>query len=438
VIKKFLKIFFLLVVFLQNSFAEEIFEDSFLKKEVLENGLTIITYENPSTETVTCDVWVKTGSINETPKNSGISHFLEHLLFKGTKKWKAGEIERIVEGVGGDLNGSTSRDFTHYYITLPKEYLELALEILSDMLKNPLFPEEEIERERNVILEEIYRKEDMPKSYLQTLLFENSFLLHPYKYPVLGKPESLSKLERKDFLNYLRKFYIPQNIIVVVVGNIKSKDVIEKVKKYFSNFPEAKPQMMKYPVEPPQNEKREVKLEKDITQVYIGLAYHAPSVKDIPDVYAMDLILTILGEGRSSRLYQNLKIKKQLVTEVECNFLTQRYPGLFYIICVCEKGKEKEVVKELLKEIERLKNENISESELQKAKNLVSSIVAFDTETNSGKASFLGFYEAIDTIDFATSYLREINKIKSEEIKKCANKYFGKENYTLCILLPKK
>lgn len=434
--RKILFILISLTIFFQNSSAK-IFDNSSIKKFILENKITVIVYENPSSSTFTSDVWIKTGSINETEKNSGISHFLEHMLFKGTKKRKTGEIDRIIEGVGGRLNASTSMDFTHYYITLPKEYLELAIEIQADMIKNPTFPEEEIEKERAVILEEIYRKQDIPESYLNTLLFENSFILHPYKFPVLGKRNSLLNIKRKDFFDYLKKFYVPENIVIVVCGGVKYKEVIEKVKKYFGNFSENKSPQIKYPVEPPQLEKRKIYLEKDLTYSYIGLAYHGPSVKDIPDVYAMDLIITILGQGRSSRLYQNLKQKKQLVTEIDCNYLTQRYPGLFYITAVCEKEKEKEVIEEILKEIEILKNEKVSEKELEKAKRLIYSLVAFDTETNEGKASFLGFYETIDSVEFAYTYLDQINKITAEDIKKCANKYFGKENYTLCVLSPK-
>jgi len=427
----------LVVLSLTTCLSEKAFssKDFKVKETVLNNGLTIITSEIHTFPIVALDMWVKVGSADENKENNGVSHFIEHMLFKGTKERGVGEIDKAIEGRGGRLNAGTSYDFTHYYITVPSLYWEEALEILGDLIFNPAFDKEELERERRVILEEIGRGEDNPESYLRDLFYQTAYQKHPYRLPILGSRESVRSLKRDDLLNYYQKHYHPNNMALVVVGDFKTERVLSKVRELFKDFKAEELPLIASVKEPEQTEERKVVLSKDLKQSYLILGFPAPSVKEKKDVYAMDLIITILGEGRNSRLEQELKEKKNLVSSISADYLTQKDPGLFYILATLEPEKIDKVREEILSQIDNLKRREVGKKELEKAKRLLSSMVAFDTETNNGKSSYLGFYFAIDKISFALTYLDGIKKVTPSQIKEVANKYL-RGNYTLCILQP--
>lgn len=431
-------ILLLSLLLLSSELSCSVFDPQKIKREVLENGLVVITRKLPSNPVVTVDIWVKAGSINENDRNSGISHFLEHMLFKGSKKRGSGEIDKAIESIGGKINGGTSMDFTHYYATVPSQYLDLALDVMIDMVLNPVFDPQELEKERLVVLEEIRRKQDIPEDYLREVFRSQIYQFHPYKRPVLGTEETLRKISREDLIDYHQKYYVPNNMSIILVGNFEREIALQKIKDEFKEVKFKKVPAFPSIVEPPPPSLRKLIEEKDVNQAYLMIGFPAPSVKDRPEVYAMDLILTLLGEGRSSRLYQNLKEKKQLVTEIGVDFLTQRDPGIFTITAILSPDKLQEVIKEILNEVNLLKTELVSEKELAKTKVLLENMVALDTETSSGQSSFFGFYETIDTMEFALTYIDEVKKITPDQIRVTANKYFDEKRYTLVVIKPKK
>lgn len=213
----------------------------------LPNGQTLIVQEVKNNPVVTLDTWVKTGSVNETDANSGVSHFLEHLFFKGSKKHPAGEFDRILESKGAIINAATSKDFTHYYITLPSEYFDTALELHADMLTNPQLPRKELEMERKVVLEEISKDKNNPSKITYENLNKLMYTHHPYKREVIGSAEVISNISREEILDYFNKFYSPSNMTTLVIGDVNANEVIKKVSSAFES--EAKKPVKKFSAE---------------------------------------------------------------------------------------------------------------------------------------------------------------------------------------------
>jgi len=201
----------------------------------LPNGQTLVVQENHNNPIVTIDTWVRTGSINETDTNSGVSHFLEHLFFKGTKKHPVGEFDNILESKGAVVNAATSKDFTHYYITIPSQHFDTALELHADMLTDPQIPRKELEKERKVVLEEISKDLNTPAKKVYNNLNDLLYTHHPYKRKVIGSADVISTIRREEILDYYNKFYTPSNMITVIVGDVDTANVIDKITKAFGS-----------------------------------------------------------------------------------------------------------------------------------------------------------------------------------------------------------
>ena len=269
-------ILFLIVFALSANF---VFAKDYVS-EKLKSGQNVIVKQVSDNPTVTIDTWIKTGSINENDKNSGVAHFLEHLFFKGTEKNPAGTFDRILESKGADTNAATSKDFTHYYITIPSKDFDLALSLHSDMLLNPLIPRKELEKERLVVLEEISKGNDSP----QNVMWENMFNLiyasqepkHPYFRPVIGKKEVIETITREEILDFYNKFYTPSNMTTVIVGDVNPEETIRKVEKYFAPQGEIKPQTEPvYPKIKPLNSILRVSKDMDVNSAYMTMVFKA-------------------------------------------------------------------------------------------------------------------------------------------------------------------
>ena len=200
----------------------------------LPNGQTVVVYPIKDNPIVTIDTWIKTGSINETDENNGVAHFLEHLFFKGTKSHPTGDMDRILESKGAVVNAATSKDFTHYYITIPSEYFDTAMELHSDMLLHPQIPRKELEKERKVVIEEIMKDANSPNTLVYDNLINMLYTTHPYKRKVIGKANIISKIQREEILDYYNKYYNPSNMVTVIVGDVDSASAIDKVKYDFN------------------------------------------------------------------------------------------------------------------------------------------------------------------------------------------------------------
>ncbi|HHY46843.1 MAG TPA: insulinase family protein [Firmicutes bacterium] len=404
-------------------------------KVVLDNGLTVVVKEVHSAPIVAVDIWVATGAKNEDPKDSGISHFFEHMLFKGTERRKVGEIAKAIQSVGGYLNAMTSLDTTHYFVVVPSEYIDLALDVEADAIMNSTFDPAEIERERNVILEERRLVEDNPQSKLGWMVYQAVFAGTPYANDVLGTPETLANISRETFLRYHEKYYVPNNMVVVVVGDVDTWQVIQQVKKLFSGFkPREVPPLPAFQV-PGLKEIKRVEAEKQVDQTYLYFGFPGPS-KTAKDSAALTVLGAILGGGRSSRLYQDLRENKKLVNTVAAGHQAYQDIGMFVVYAQTKDTGVSTLEEEVRSAIRRIRNEGVTEEELSRAKAMARSSFAFASESNAAIASILGEFEVSGSAEDATEYEARIQEVTKEDVLRVAREYLNPDGYVLAVVRP--
>ncbi|MEE9594951.1 MAG: pitrilysin family protein [Candidatus Hydrothermarchaeales archaeon] len=402
----------------------------------LENGMTVIVRENHAASIVALDVWVNTGAINENEENNGVSHFFEHMLFKGTEKRGVGEFDREIESLGGRNNAGTAFDFTHYYVVVSSKFFDETLDALSDVIMNSVFDADEIEKERLVVLEEKRRSLDNPMTVVFQALYELSFPGHPYHKTVLGTMESISSLEREQFRTYHREYYVPNNIVFVVAGDVDSDLVIAKAEEAFRDFKPRELTLPEFSLEAPEPGVRRRVIEKDVEQAYMGISFLAPSIKS-EDVYALDVMSTVLGKGRSSRLYQRIREEEQLVTSIDGFYISQRDGGQVIILATLKSEDIQRAEEEILEEVARLREANVPTEELDKAKTQLITEYAYDTETNLDQTILLGYYQVVaGDYNLALIYPDEVEKIKAEDVRRVASTYLTDE-YSIVIVKPR-
>lgn len=440
----FFLFFVLITSFLTNSFAISLFhkkveEKSKVEKHVLKNGLTVLIRESHSSKIVTLDIWVNTGSMNEDENINGVSHFLEHMMFKGTKTRGVGEIDKVIESVGGYWNAGTSRDFTHYYLTVASNYFDVGLDVLSDVIQNSVIAKDEFERERMVVIEEYRRKQDNPPSLLWEDQFFNSFKTGPYKLSVLGTPESLNKLTAKRMRQYYEELYTPDNMTFIICGDVIPSEILPKIEKAFEKNNRKLNKNAVLDTKTQWVGAINKEMQKSVGEVYLTVAYPAPSMNDFKEVCAMDLISTILIGGNSSKMYQNIKEKKQLVSTISSQFPTMKYNSIFSIFATCKPEKLDNAKKEILSEINNFVEKGPSRKELNKAKKIIINSYYFATETTSGQSEELGFYYTLtgDT-DFSENYTKYIEEITIHDIKETARKYLNSDLANTYLIKPQK
>ncbi|GBD39325.1 putative zinc protease [bacterium HR37] len=402
----------------------------------LENGLTVLLEENHSAPVVSVNVWVKVGSVCEQEGEYGLAHVHEHMVFKGTEKRSVGEIARVIEGDGGDINAFTSFTQTVYYVTIASRFLDTALDVLSDAMGNATFDAGELRKELEVILEEIRRGEDIPSRVLSERLFAEAYRVHPFRRPIIGTRESVSSFTREKVLNFYRKWYSPNNMVLVVVGDFDTGKVIPKIKEMFGTLKPKPVPDCRVPQEPPQNELRPFVFDKAVQEGYFSLAFHIPDVRH-EDSPVLDVIAHILGGGESSRLYRRVKEDKGLVTRIYSYSFTPKYPGLFVVGGTLDPDKASSALSEILKETYRLKYEPVSLEELSRAKVNIESESIYSKETVQGQAQKLGYYEVeAGDYKYESEYLWRISQVTQEDIIRVARKYFKNTNLTAGFLLP--
>ncbi|MCK4852245.1 MAG: insulinase family protein, partial [Candidatus Omnitrophica bacterium] len=345
-------------------------ESSQPQRYILDNGLTVIIKEAPAHPVVSLACIVKAGSTTEGRfLGSGISHFIEHLLFKGTAKRGVGGIAREIKDSGGEIGAYTTFDYTRYKITLPAGHLDKALDVLSDVLFNSTFDPQEIEKERNVILNEMRRGNDNNDRYLSKLFWSTAFREHPYHMPVIGYEGLFLKLTRDDLLSYYQRMYVPNNIVLSIVGDIDTKRALLGVKKAFKHFQRGAVTTYMVVSEPVQMSKREIIQDRDLELAHLLIGFHGPDINS-PDLYAMDVMAIILGAGKSSRLYTRLKEKKKLVHSVSAFSYTPKDPGIFGISALLEQENIDQAKAAVEEELDRIKKGDITDKELEKARKI--------------------------------------------------------------------
>src|SRR5574344_2154006 len=432
--KKFIKfavIFLFIFIAGNNVFAQD------YNVYKLENGQTVIIKQVKNNPIVTIDTWVKTGSINENDKNNGVSHFLEHLFFKGTQTHPTGEFDKILESKGAVTNAATSKDFTHYYITIPSKDFDTAIDLHADMLLNPLIPRKELEKERKVVMEEIAKDENNPsnKVYVNfnSLMYKN----HPYKRKVIGNNQIIGNITREEILNYYNTHYAPSNMVTIIIGDVDIDHALSKIRE---DFKTSEVRNLTHNVNVPEkqlSQKREKTLYEDTQSGYMIIGSRGVNALN-PDTYALDVLATVLGDGRASVLYQSIKERQQLAFSISADNSTYKEDGLFMISANFTPDKTQKLESAIFNEISKIQKHGITQEQLQRAKNVIERDTHYSRESISNISEEIGYTTILtDNPKFYDEYLNNINKVTTGDIKRVANKYLGENKSAVSIVLPK-
>lgn len=433
---KILNIYFLFLffyfLFLISASSSEV------KETILPNGLKVLTLEDHKAPVATFQVWYKVGSKNEPVGKTGISHILEHMMFKGTKKYGPSELSKIVQKNGGNDNASTSMDYTNYFENIASDRIDLCLDLESDRMINLLLDPNEFLSERDVVAEERrMRYEDDPQSTMYEELMAAAFKSHPYRWPVIGWMSDIKSITRDDLYNYYRTYYTPNNAAIIAVGDFDTEKLLKKIEATFGSISERPIPHEHNFIEPAQMGEKRVIIKKEAQLPYIAIAYHAPNLKD-PDSYPLEVLSLILSGGKSSRLYENLVYKKQMVLYAGGDYAgLHKDPHLFLLYAsVAPQKKIEEVEAALYEEIEKLKNEPVTDRELEKAKNQTESSFIMAQDSIFYQGMLLGQYEILGDWRLKDHYLEGIRRVTKEDIQRVAKKYFTEDNRTVGILIP--
>ncbi|MDP2929415.1 MAG: pitrilysin family protein [Candidatus Omnitrophota bacterium] len=436
---KRLRLCLLLASLFVSTFNNLSIADEAVYRKTLGNGLIILAKELGAKDLVSINIAIKAGlSSEEEYTASGISHLVEHLVFKGTATRKVGDIEKEIRSYGGLINGTVSHDTTTYEVTVPAKYYTEALSVLKDMLTNAVFDKVELEKEVEVILKEIKLNEDDPEEKLLVRLFENAYVRHSYKYPPIGYEKLLKSLTRDDVVKYYNRRYIPNNMVIAAVGAISVKDAALKIENEFGRFrePSYKP-VNRAEREPPQIGKRIVEEEAPITLSYLALGFHSTGLLD-KDLFALDVLSMILARGNNSRLNKLLLKDKKEVYSISAWNYTPLDPGLFVITAMLDRNNMDSAEKDILDEIKSIRDTDLADSELENAKRMVLGDYILSRETIENQAADLAESEiAAGNSDFCRLYVEGINKVSKFDIRRAASFYLNEDNMTRITLIPK-
>lgn len=406
---------------------------------ILSNGMKVLLVEVPKAPVATVQVWYKVGSRNEVMGRAGLSHMLEHMMFKGTAKYPKGSFSRIVRKNGGIDNAFTSQDFTAYFENVAADRVGLALELEADRMQGLVLDDSEFQTEREVVKEERrLRSEDDPQGALVEALFAQAFLSHPYHWPVIGWFADLDAMSLEDLQRHYDTFYSPNNATLVIVGDIKTESLLPAIKRLFEPIPRGPFPKQTLSPEPEQRGERRFLLKREAQVPFVMMGFRVPNYSN-EDSYALDILESILSHGKSSRLYQSLVYdqKNSLAVGAEYSVL-QTDPGLFYFYSLVNPGAKVEGVEEAIqREIVRLQNEPPSEQELQRAKNQVEAARVFEQDSNFRHAMLMGQAESVGAgwqrID---QFVERIRAVTAKDIQRVAKQYLTPDNRTVGILIP--
>ena len=413
-----------------------------LKEQVFEtalsNGLRVILLENHKAPLITFLVCYRVGSRNEAWGKTGLSHMLEHMMFKGTEKVGPEQFSRIIQENGGNNNAFTTRDYTAYFANLSADRAQVVVDLEGDRMHNLVLREEDFSTERMVVMEERrLRTEDDPQSVLLEQLGASAFQAQPYHWPTIGWMEDIRRFTLGDLKNYYHSFYNPVNAFLVVVGDFKKEDLLPRIEKAFSSIPKGAPPNQEKDIDPKQSGERRILVKKEAQLPFLVMGYHVPNLRQ-PDSYVLEVIAGLLSGGKSSRFYQNLVQEKRLALEAEAeNSLLSRDPDLFYISANPLPGKEvAEVEKALNQEIERLQKEPVEKRELDKVKNQLESAFIYSQDSLFAQAMLLARHEIAISWKATDDYLPSIRKVSPEDIQRVAQQFLIPDNRTVGILVP--
>ena len=402
------------------------------KCQTLENGLTIIGEEIPYLKSISLGVWVKAGSIIETKENSGVSHFIEHMLFKGTKNRSSKELAREIDNLGGVLNAFTSKECTCFYVKLLDEHIDIGIDVLSDMILNSCFDKKDIEKEKSVILEELKMYEDSPDDLSYDLLLENIYKDHSLGMNILGDRNTLKNFKRENILDYYNKYYVPNNSVISICGNFNFEEIVEKIKDKFKTW---KAKEVDINTTEPKFNSCIIKKNKDIEQVNLAINLKAIPMINDREVYALSVVNNVFGGSISSRLFQKIREEKGLVYSIYSSQTLYQECGELGIFASTSNENVEEVYKLILDEIDLIRNEYISLQEIHESKEQLKGSYMLDRESTSSRMMSNGKNLLMrNKVDDEQDIIDYINKVEYQDVVEIIEKVFNKENIGVCIV----
>lgn len=410
----------------------------------LPNGLTIVAEQMP-VDAVNLNVWINVGSAVEADQINGMAHYLEHMVFKGTKRLQSGEFERLIEQRGAVMNAATSHDYTHYYITTaPQDFAQLA-PLQLEVVLNACIPDDAFERERSVILEEIRRSDDSPQRRTFRRTIETTFEQLPYRRQVLGPSAVIEQLKAQQMRDFHQKWYQPQSITAVAVGNLPVEELIDIVVDGFAkagatNQPAAEQLPLNFAPEPafPEIVRREY-VDETLQQARLVMVWRVPGMMQLEETYGLDVLAVILGQGRMSRLVRDLREERQLVTHIGVSNMTQRLQGVFYISAHLPEENLAVVEEAIAKHIHRFQTELVAETDIARIRTQVANRFIFGNEKPSDRTGLYGYYQCqLGDLTPALNYPKRIQSIEAADIQNAAQQYLSSEAYGIVTIKPAK
>jgi len=405
----------------------------------LDNGLRVLLLEDHRSPIVSFQVWYRVGSRNEQRGATGIAHFLEHMMFKGTPTQGRGQFARLVEQNGGQDNAFTSQDVTSYFVDIAADKLDLVVELEADRMRNLLLDPKEIESERQVVIEERRtRTEDDPGGFLGEEVASIAFKAHPYGFPIIGWTADIARITPEEIRAFYGTYYVPNHAMVVVVGDFRAPDALERIKRRFGRIPRAPAPPPVLAVEPPPNGERRVVVRKQAELPIVYIAYHVPNHRS-EDAAPLEVLSTVLSGGRASRLYRSLVYERRLALEAGGDYAYFSVdPNLFWFWATPMPGQTAETLeKELLAQVELLKKERVTDEELQRAKNQIEAAFVFQEDSIHRRASLLARFEVIGGYAQKDQFFTKIRAVTAADLARVARGWFPEDKKNVGILLPK-
>jgi zinc protease len=405
-------------------------------KEVLPNAMTVLVGEDHSSPVVAINLWVRAGYFDEEDREVGISHVIEHMFFKGTPdRPRPDQIATEIKALGGELNAGTYYDSTNYYVVLPAENLRKGLEVEADALMHPLFDAEELKRELEAVLQEGRRKMDTPGAYALEMMFKEAFEAHRIRRWRIGGEEELRALTRGDLLSYFNSHYVPERIILSVVGDVKPSEAFEAAHIYLGGMAARGGAPLGSPPEPPQSRFKHRRLAGDIKRSYLVLGYHTPAVLTDDDL-ALRILAYVLGSGQSSRLYQGVKERAGLVDSIGASLDSFRDIGVLTVMAEHDPKNAAAAIPAIQAEVERLRREPPANAEMERARTAIEFRYHQSRSEVLGQSSILAYYESIGGHHLADELVERLHGVTAEDVLRVARTYLTLENATLLEYLP--
>ena len=402
------------------------------KKHVLENGLTIIGEEIPYVKSISLGVWINAGSRIEDEEISGVSHFIEHMLFKGTRNRTSKQIASEIDNLGGQINAFTSKECTCYYVKLLDSHIDIGIDVLSDMILNSKFNEDDLDKERSVIIEELKMYEDSPEDLAYDLLTENIYKNDPLGMNIIGTEESLKRLNREKLLDYFNKYYVPNNSVIAISGNFNFDEIIHKIEEKFKVW---KKRDVNVDIKKAEFKSCFLTKNKDIEQVNLAMSLEAVPLENDKEVYALAVINTVFGGSISSRLFQKIREEKGLVYSIYSSQSLYRKCGELGIFASMSNEHLKEVYESIIEEIKTIKKYYLTDQEIKESKEQLKGSYILGLESTSSRMMSIGRSLLLNNkVESTDDILKSIDNVDRETVKIVIDKIFNLDKLGVCIV----